>query len=46
MATTFPPDVLKYLGRFCNDINGSMAAGLVGQGDAGLKESEKLPLGP
>ena len=46
MATTFPPDVLEYLGGFCNDINGSMAAGLVGQGDAGLKESEKLPLGP
>ena len=27
-------------------MTGSLAAGLAGQGDAGLKESEKLPLAP
>ena len=44
MATIIPREVLEQLGKFCNDINGSLAAGLAGQGDAGLKESEKLPL--
>ena len=46
MAAAIPREVLEQLGRFCNDINGSLAAGLAGQGDAGLKESEKLPLAP
>ncbi len=46
MATTIPREVLDQLGKFCNDINGSLAAGLAGQGDLGLKESEKLPLAP
>ena len=32
------------MGRFCNNINGSLAASLAGQGDSGLKESEKLPI--
>ena len=44
MASIIPKEVLEQLGRFCNDINGSLAAGLAGQGDSGLKESEKLPL--
>ena len=44
MATNIPPEVLEYLAKFCNYINGSMAAGLAGQGDPGLKESEKLTL--
>ena len=43
MATIIPREVLEQLGKFCNNINGSLAAG---QGDAGLKESEKLPLAP
>ena len=42
MALIIPKEVLEQLGRFCNDINGSLAVGLAGQGD--LKESEKLPL--
>ena len=46
MAQIIPREVLEQLGRFCNDINGSLAAGLAGQGDSGLKESEKLPLAP
>ena len=46
MATVIPRGVLEQLGKFCNDINGSLAAGLAGQGDAGLRESEKLPLAP
>ena len=46
MATLIPRDILEQLGKFCNDINGSLAAGLAGQGDSGLKESEKLPLAP
>lgn len=44
MATVIPREVLEQLGKFCNDINGSLAAGLAGQGDARLKESKKLPL--
>ena len=44
MAWIIPKEVLEQLGRFCNDINGSLVAGLAGQGDSGLKESEKLPL--
>ena len=46
MASVLPKEILEQLGRFCNDINGSLAAGLAGQGDSGLKESEKLPLAP
>lgn len=46
MAQVIPREVLEQLGRFCNEINGSLAAGLAGQGDSGLKESEKLPLAP
>ena len=46
MATTIPREVLEQLGKFCNDINSSLATGLAGQGDSGLKESEKLPLAP
>lgn len=44
MASIIPREVLEQLGKFCNNINGSLAAGLAGQGDAGLKESEKLPI--
>ena len=44
MASIIPREILEQLGKFCNDINGSLTAGLAGQGDAGLKESEKLPL--
>ena len=44
MASIIPKEILEQLGRFCNDINGSLAAGLAGRGDSGLKESEKLPL--
>ena len=46
MAQVIPREVLEQLGRFCNEINGSLAAGLAGQGDSGLKESERLPLAP
>ena len=46
MAQVIPREILEQLGRFCNEINGSLAAGLAGQGDSGLKESEKLPLAP
>ena len=46
MASVIPREILEQLGKFCNDINGSLAAGLAGQGDTGLKESEKLPLEP
>ena len=46
MASVIPREVLEQFGKFCNDINGSLAAGLAGQGDAGLKESEKHPLAP
>ena len=34
MATSIPLDVLDYLGKFCNNDNGRLAAGLAGQGDA------------
>ena len=46
MSSTIPRGILESLGKFCNEINGSLAAGLAGQGDAGLKESAKLPLAP
>ena len=46
MSSPIPREILENLGKFCNDINGSLAAGLAGQGDAGLKESHKLPLAP
>ena len=34
MATSIPLDVLDHLGKFFNDVNESLAAGLAGQGDA------------
>ena len=46
MSSSIPRGILENLGKFCNEINGSLAAGLAGQGDAGLKESAKLPLAP
>ncbi len=46
MSSSIPRGILESLGKFCNEINGSLAAGLAGQGDAGLKESAKLPLAP
>ena len=36
MASVIPREILEQLGKFCNDINGSLAAGLAGQGDTGL----------
>ena len=37
---------LSKLGILTNDLKGQMSAGLSGQGDAGLKECDKLPLVP
>ena len=46
MARLLSDSILNYLTKFNNSINGSCTAGLAGQSDAGLRESEKLPLAP